>query len=287
MVRRSGPVSSNFRNEEKERVFNHTVFGLVFIRSSKLVGQWLRGQRHGLELASEPVELPFDRSLPGASLSASPTHPSRFRLAWPPRRLIEQSMARLTGTLLLLSTLSGALPAQAQPDPATTRESTVQIAVMDDTNIRRAGSGFPIAENYVLTAAHLVANEDRIVAVPLTTGAELFARVVYANDRADLALLAVIGLALPPLLLAPDGFDLGQSVYLVGVWNPSGEPPAVATAEDDVPVAIAEGSVGRHTELPKAFQVDVYKSLKAAYDASLRDLFGGANRSEMLYVGSI
>ena len=164
-------------------------------------------------------------------------------------------MARLTGTLLLLSTLSGALPAQAQPDPATTRESTVQIAVMDDTNIRRAGSGFPIAENYVLTAAHLVANEDRIVAVPLTTGAELFARVVYANDRADLALLAVNGLALPPLLLASDGFDPGQSVYSVGVWNPSGEPPAVATAEDDVPVAIAEGSVGRHTELPGSDEV--------------------------------
>ena len=158
---------------------------------------------------------------------------------------------RRTATLLtLLAILTAAPDAHAQPDPATVRESVVQIAVMDDNDIRRVGSGFAIADGYLLTAAHLVAGEDRIVAVPLTTRAELLARVVYANERADLALLSVNGLTTPPLKLASDGFEAGRLVYSVGAWDPSGEPLVVASAEDDVPLALSEGSVGAHDDLP-------------------------------------
>ena len=152
--------------------------------------------------------------------------------------------------LLSLVCVVGALPqAHAQPDAPTVRASTVQIAVMDDAEVRRLGSGFAIAEGYVLTAAHLVADEDRVVAVPLTTGAELLARVAYTNERADLALLSVSGLTLPPLKLAAGGFEPGRAVYSAGVWDPTGPPFTVAGTDEDVPATISAGSVGLQTDI--------------------------------------
>ena len=160
-------------------------------------------------------------------------------------------MRQPTTTYLLLALLLTTAPSiQAQPDLATIRSSIVQVAVIDANGVRRVGSGFAVsAEGHVLTAAHLVANEDRIVAVPLATGAELVARIVYANGRADLALLAVNGLALPPLTLASDGFEPGRMVYSAGVWPESGEPVLVATAGGDVLLASTEGAVGKHDDL--------------------------------------
>ena len=139
-----------------------------------------------------------------------------------------------------------ALPALAQPDAAAVRHSIVQIVVLSsDGEVLRLGSGLAIADGHVLTAAHLVANEDRIVVVPLTTGAELVARIVHADSRADIVVLAVNGLMLPPLKLAQDGFAPGRLVYSVGVWNDADEPPIVAAAAVDVELALAEGAVGR------------------------------------------
>ena len=158
---------------------------------------------------------------------------------------------RVTATLLaLLPILTVAPAAPAQPDSATVRESVVQIAVMDGDDLRRVGSGFAIADGYLLTAAHLVAGEDRIVAVPLTSRAELVARIVDENERADVALLSVHGLTTPPLKFAADGFEVGRLIYSAGAWDPDGNPLVVATAEEEVPAAIAEGSVGAHDDLP-------------------------------------
>ena len=132
------------------------------------------------------------------------------------------------------------------------RNSIVQIVIMGENGeVNRVGSGFVVAAGgQVLTAAHLVLNESRIIVAPLATGAELVARIIHSNERSDLALLAVNGLGLSPLQLATDGFAPGRLVYSAGVWNPSGESLLVASADELVPVAIAGGAVGEHIEIP-------------------------------------
>ena len=153
------------------------------------------------------------------------------------------------GAALLLAT--AATHASAQPDPEALRASIVQVVVLDGGgDVRRVRSGFAVSDaGHVATAAHGVANEDRIVVVPLDTRDELAARVVHANERADVALLAVDGLAQTPLPLAKSGFAAGRQVTSVGVWGEPGQTPLVAKATGDVPVAIAEGAVGEHDEL--------------------------------------
>lgn len=163
---------------------------------------------------------------------------------------------RLSLSSLLLLTPFAALTAWAQPDAAAVRESTVQVVVMRGGEIERLGSGFVVADGgYVLTAAHLVADESNVFVVPLATGAELLARLSYIDERAGLALLAVNGLGSPAMRLAADGFDPGRLVYSAGVWPEDGEPVPVAEAEGAVPAALAEGSVGRHLDLPGAGDV--------------------------------
>ena len=121
----------------------------------------------------------------------------------------------------------------------------------ENGEVKRTGSGFLVAASgQVLTAAHLVLNESRIVVVPLTTGAELVARIAHSNQRSDLALLAVNGLNQPPLQLAKDGFSPGRLVYSVGVWSASDESLLIASSDQEVPLATAEGAVGKHGEIP-------------------------------------
>ena len=158
---------------------------------------------------------------------------------------------RLSLSILFMLTLLTAAVAWAQPDAAAVRESVVQVAVMRGGEIERLGSGFVIADDgYVLTAAHLVADEPSVFVVPLTSGAELLARLIYIDERAGLALLAVNGLMSPAMTFAADGFDPGQLVCSAGVWSDGGEPVRVVEAEENVPVSLAEGSVGRQLDLP-------------------------------------
>lgn len=118
---------------------------------------------------------------------------------------------------------------------------------------RRVRSGFAVsAAGHVLTAAHGIANEDRIVVVPLGSGAELLARVVYADQRADVALLRANGLEQPPLPLAKDGFAPGRMVFSAGVWGEPGERLLVAQMGGGVAVPMTPGAVGRHGEIPAA-----------------------------------
>ena len=125
-------------------------------------------------------------------------------------------------------------------------ESLLQIVIRDrNDEVRRVGSGFVVADELVLTAAHVVADERRIVAVSLITGAEQLARVVALEEVADAALLRVIGLDLAPLTFGKDGFSPGRAVVSAGVWGQVGESYLVTSAEDDLVAAFAEGAVGR------------------------------------------
>ena len=147
-----------------------------------------------------------------------------------------------------------AMLAHARPDPNALRSSLVQVVVMErNGEVRRVRSGFAVSDaGHVITAAHGVSNEDRIVVVPLETKAELVARVVHLNERADVALLVVNGLEQQPLSLAKDGFAPGRLVYSAGVWGKPGQALLVAQATDDVPAAVAEGAVGQHGEIAAA-----------------------------------
>ena len=144
-------------------------------------------------------------------------------------------------------------PVQPQENAGRVRGSIVQIVVLGQNGeVKRVGSGFVAAADRVLTAAHLVLDENRIVAVPLTTRTELVARIIHWDERSGLALLAVNGLNLPALSFAKDGFAPGRLVYSVGVWSASDESLLVASADEEAPLATAEGAVGEHGEIPAA-----------------------------------
>ena len=136
-------------------------------------------------------------------------------------------------------------PAEGEePDAA---RGIVQVLVMGaGDEIRRTASGFVVQANYVVTAAHVVEDEDRISVVVPSERAQspmLVARIGAVEKYADLALLVVAGLELEPLVLAKDGFDVGRSVVSTGFWG-TGEPESIPRVSD------TRGAVGGHRTLP-------------------------------------
>lgn len=149
--------------------------------------------------------------------------------------------------VLVLASAFVAGSVRAQPDAAAVAQSVVQVVVIGRSGTRRVGSGFAIAAGgQIVTAAHLVtdADEGTIAVVPLASPSELVARVAYAHERSDVAVLTVNGLEVQPLTVAMDGFDPGRRVFSAGVWAQSGEPLLVAAAGAAVPVTLIEGAVG-------------------------------------------
>ena len=149
-------------------------------------------------------------------------------------------------------------PAQSKPAEDSTSETqghgTVQVIVKGrgDRN-RWFGSGFVVAPNRVVTAAHLVEKEDRISVVHLSGDGErveLVASVRHLSKYAGLALLATNGLDMETLPLANDGFEEGRTVISSGFWiaglDAQNVPatPAIATPQR------AKGAVGEYAQLP-------------------------------------
>ena len=136
-------------------------------------------------------------------------------------------------------------PAEGQ-EPEAVR-GIVRVVVMGaGDEIRRTASGFVVQANYVVTAAHVVEDEDRISVVVPSEGAQspmLVARIGAVERYADLALLVVAGLELEPLVLANDGFDVGRTVVSTGFWG-TGEPESIPGVSD------TRGAVGGHRTLP-------------------------------------
>ena len=160
-------------------------------------------------------------------------------------------LGRFVGVAAVCIVALAAAPAHAQPDPVALRPSIVQVVVMErDGDVRRVRSGFVVSEaGHVATVARGVVGAARIAIVPLDGATELPARIVHANERADVALLAADGLSQPALTLAKDGFSPGRLVFSAGVWGERSATLFVADAADDVPVAMSEGAVGQHGEV--------------------------------------
>ena len=159
-------------------------------------------------------------------------------------------MTTLGRYALVLATVAFAVAnAHARPDTSALNSSLVQVVAMDrNGEVRRVRSGFAISDaGHVVTVAHGVWNEDRIVVAPLDSEAELVASVVRMNERADVALLVVNGLEQQPLSLAKDGLAPGRLVYPVGVWGKQGQAVLVAVLD-----ATVQGAVGQHGEIATA-----------------------------------
>ena len=131
------------------------------------------------------------------------------------------------------------------PEPV---RGIVRVVVMGaGDEVRRIASGFVVQANRVVTAAHVVEDEDRISVVVPSEGGQspmLVARVGAVEEYADLALLFVGGLELEPLVLANDGFDVGRSVVSTGFWS-TADPESVPGVADT-----RGGAVGEHHDLP-------------------------------------
>ena len=139
---------------------------------------------------------------------------------------------------------------ETEPTPATEDQagaigvSLVQVAVRDGDRVERLGVGIAVADGLILTAAHLVEDEDLVLAIPFTTRNQLVADVVGADERLDLALLAVSGLTLDPVEFAQDGFEPGRTVRSAGIWAPSGRPVLLTQASGDSALQLSQGAVG-------------------------------------------
>jgi len=132
---------------------------------------------------------------------------------------------------LVLGSLLVALAACASRPPAADRgdvmqrilPSTVQLRAEASSGTRRVGSGVVVAadtggaRSWIVTTRHIMSatgDQQISVSVPGRRG-RLKAEVVALNDEADLALVVVSGLALPPVTLK-DTVRLGDEVWVVG-----------------------------------------------------------------------
>lgn len=79
------------------------------------------------------------------------------------------------------------------------------------------GTGWPIAQGYVVTNDHVIGDRAEIVLID-DTGREISAKIVARNQQQDLALLSVSDphQLPPPLPIAGQGAQLGASVFTIG-----------------------------------------------------------------------
>lgn len=110
---------------------------------------------------------------------------------------------------------------------AAASESVVQITGVAPACARQVdGSGFVYAEDRVMTNAHVLAGVREPVVV---IGPDaLSATVVYLDEALDIAVLAVPGLAAPPLPFDTEPVDTGADAIIIGY--PGGGPLVLGPA---------------------------------------------------------
>lgn len=131
-------------------------------------------------------------------------------------------------------------PAVAALDVAAVSKSVVRVRAYENNRAAAEGAGFVVNEDgQVLTYAHLVKGADGVSVVSLATGAELLAQQSLVDPTANLAVLTVTGLNLPPLPLSEQGGEVGRIVRTLQL-DAAGK------------AAASQGTVGSHHEHPPA-----------------------------------
>lgn len=149
---------------------------------------------------------------------------------------------------------AGTPPAGTGFDAATeeaVRQSTVKISAEGgDCNRIQEGSGFVIQRDVVVTNAHVVAGERRVL-VHRNDGGRVEARVAVFDPQRDLAVLVAPGLALDPLGRA----DAAQGVAGAVFGHPRGQPEVRAA-----PFRIDRhmSAIGRDIYGQRTVQRDIY-----------------------------
>jgi S1-C subfamily serine protease len=91
----------------------------------------------------------------------------------------------------------------------------LQAAVVTIVGERGSGSGFYVADGYVLTDRH-VTGAARFVKVRLASGREIVGEVVRQNAAGDVALLKTEAIGAPVILLRLDEPAVGADVFAIG-----------------------------------------------------------------------
>jgi S1-C subfamily serine protease len=177
-----------------------------------------------LTLSNVPLS-PFSRAVHSSSvLRTIDTYAPR-----PPAALAQlRGLLDRSGFPDAFATLRPPVVSGAPPEAA--RNSAVQRAANSTLQIRSRGcggilfgSGFPVANDLVVTNAHVVAGARRHE-VLTNEGARAGATVVYLDTSRDLALLSVPDLPVRPLRLAGAPARRGQRAVVLGY--PAGGPQA-------------------------------------------------------------
>jgi S1-C subfamily serine protease len=136
-----------------------------------------------------------------------------------------QGLLSSTEVPSLLSGLSGLSGPDVDPPDGAAVTHEVEVAgesVMRvvgnsvECNDQVSGSGFVVAPGKVVTNAHVVAGVQNLRVHTVRGDARLKATVVYFDPSADIALLDVPGLTLPPIPLATEQGTTGDSAAIAG-----------------------------------------------------------------------
>ena len=124
------------------------------------------------------------------------------------------------GLLCLASFVCSAWSQGESPLPPSTSSTPAIVATTPTNNNLQLGSGFVIADGYVLTAHHVIMGRNNIFVGPVTTNRWVLAEVVKVDPKLDIALLKAK--VVMPSLRFTNSMEVptGLEVFVLGYPQP-------------------------------------------------------------------
>ena len=124
------------------------------------------------------------------------------------------------GLLCLASLVCSAWSQGESPLPPSTSSTPAIVAPTPTNNNLQLGSGFVIADGYVLTAHHVIMGRNNIFVGPVTTNRWVLAEVVKVDPKLDIALLKAK--VVMPSLRFTNSMEVptGLEVFVLGYPQP-------------------------------------------------------------------